>query len=290
MRQMRQMRRIRRLRSEGFARTARAAAACALTLWLPLCGAACSNRPLHFSGRSAFDLAIDQPVFDLAADLRAPFFDLAGGLPVCSVCPAGACGTQVVAGMTSGSAPDGWSFNQAPSAAAGAFYDDAAKVAVLNDDVAHAAGSIFYRLPIDRHGHRRHPLRRAHHSKFAHLGRPCRWNGLRAGPGRPEYPGYLQRRRSHRRQPRDGRGDRARQRHAAHRIRRRARLLRQRQPGQSLWGEHPWRARQCRHTGAVLAWRLVSADPGQHAGGDHARRRTVAPSRARTFAVSSLWI
>lgn len=122
---------------------------------LVLAVASCADRPLHFP---LGDLGV-APAGDLvvaaARDLAVPpprDLALRGSpdlTPVgCTVCAAGHCGTQVSATMTDGKAPSDWSFNVAPMAASGASYDAKADVAVLNQSLAHSAGSIFYRVPI----------------------------------------------------------------------------------------------------------------------------------------------
>jgi hypothetical protein len=99
----------------------------------------CSDRPLPFEGLS---------ISDMASSIGQPTFDMAFATRPCTTCAAGACGTQVSASMTAGSAPDGWSFNAPKSFASGAHYDSSHDVAVVTENVPNSVGSIFYRIPI----------------------------------------------------------------------------------------------------------------------------------------------
>jgi hypothetical protein len=62
------------------------------------------------------------------------------------ICAAGTCGVTLAASMTTGAAPLGWSFN--PAAGGGAYYDTAASVAVLTDDLLWQTGTLLYQQPI----------------------------------------------------------------------------------------------------------------------------------------------
>jgi hypothetical protein len=65
-----------------------------------------------------------------------------------NVCASGACGSALVASMTSGAAPANWHFNTRSGASGGAFYDTSADVAVLTSDVTNQTGMILYDHPI----------------------------------------------------------------------------------------------------------------------------------------------
>jgi hypothetical protein len=62
------------------------------------------------------------------------------------VCGSGKCGTTVSAPMSS--LPPDWTFNTAPGAASGSFFDNSKSVAVVTGDSVNAVGSIVFQHPI----------------------------------------------------------------------------------------------------------------------------------------------